>query len=145
MFVHFSSRQSPSLSELKSTRPLRELEWCTQIFFLFGLAIGNFCFSPLLTLQQVLSVHTTGRTDAAGINLWKDIHAHWYTVLSQSFLKEVYVPWIRPTPSNAAKITLVCFLPMISVCWVGLKSHESLVLPLAATQTLVQDLCCLNM
>lgn len=58
---------------------------------------------------------------------------------------EVYIPWIRPTLSNAARITYVCLLTMIAVCGVGPKSHESLVLPLAAAQTFVRDLYCLNM
>lgn len=33
---------------------------------------------------------------------------------------------------------------MIAVCGVGPKSHESLVLPLAAAQTIVRDLYCWN-
>lgn len=102
MFVHLHSiPQGYQVSKRAS------VVYCN--FFWFGLAIGNFHFSPLLHFQNVLSVHLTGRTGAACVKLCM----HTGVQLAASLLKAIYLPWIRLTLSKAATITSLCLRPMI--------------------------------
>lgn len=82
----------PSLSDLKVSKRA-SVVYCN--FFWFGLAIGNFHFSPLLHFQNVLSVHLIGWTRAALLTCERTC-LHTGVQLRASLLKAVYPPWIRP-------------------------------------------------